>query len=598
MRSFLSRQRASLTRQVTARLLLSFGIAALATFTAAYWFHLKAQETLVQQRAMETLEHFRGRIAQLEYEWENQTLRLKSQIEYAKVLENTDTRWLRLNGLLITLTGVAATGGLAISDREGRILYSFGTMADAVPPQTKFSSDSDWFYDAAENRIYHVYRQPLWLGREGAGKLLAFRILDNSVLFQNRYPGTELFLTWKDKVVASSTGDGGGNAPDPRFRGELASNGEFLNQYGLRWIEGKRDSPGLVVQQRIVNPVTRGDTLILASLVLVTLSFYSWLIVGRWMGHVTWRAQQLAQTANAFSAGQRLSQEIETGLSGARTELNDEIDDLAKSLAGLMKTVEANNLEQQLYQSELTRQMMELKRINGELDEFTNFASHDLREPLRKLVSFSDLLRTDVGPNLTAQAEEDLHYIVDAAARMRILVDALLDFSRAGKAAIVPQRVDMNQAAARALEALSLRIEESGARIVRDPLPPAMGDPILLTQLYQNLIGNALKYTAPGRVPEIRITHDPDSGAYGVKDNGIGIKPMFATQIFKPFKRLHSREEYEGSGIGLSICRKIVERHYGEIWVESEVGQGSHFKFNLGSHPPALPARNDTGEQA
>lgn len=598
MRSFLSRQRASLTRQVTARLLLSFGIAALATFAAAYWFHLKTQETLVQQRAKEAQEHFRTRIAQLEYEWESQALRVRNQIEFTGVLVNTETRWLRLNSQLITLTRISSIGGIAISDLKGRVLYSFGTMADAVPAQKQFPLDSEWFYDGSENRIYHVYRQPIWLGPEGMGKLQLFRLMDNSILFQNRYPGTELFLTWKGKIVASSTGGSATSLPDTSFQGELRSDGEMINQYSLSWIDGKHDSPGLVIQQKVVNPVTRGDTLILASLVLVTLAFFSWLIIGRWMGHVTWRAQQLAQTANMFSAGQHLSMEVETGLAGVRSALNDELDDLAKSLSDLMKTVEASNLEQQLYQSELTRQMLELKRINRELDEFTNFASHDLREPLRKLVSFSDLLRTDAGDALTPQAEEDLHYIVDAATRMRVLVDALLDFSRAGKAAIVPQRVDMDQAATRALEALSLRIAESGARIIRDPLPAAMGDPILLTQLYQNLIGNALKYTAPGQAPEIRITHDPDSGAYGVKDNGIGIQPMFATQIFKPFKRLHSREEYEGSGIGLSICRKIVERHYGDIWVESEVGEGSHFKFTLGSHPATLPAREDTGEQS
>lgn len=598
MPTFLSRQRASLTRQVTARLLLSFGIAALATFAAGYWFHLTTQQTLIEQRARETREHFRNRIAQLEYEWENQTLRLKSQIEYAGVLVDPDTRWLRLNSLLITLTGISASGGLAISDRKGSILYSFGTVADAIPPETQAPLVGDWFYSGTENRLYHVYRQSIWLGPEGGGKLLVFRILDNSVLFQNRYPGTELFLTWHDRIVASSTGDNGKHLPDTRLQGEIAGDGELFNQYSLRWSESESISPGLVIQQRIVNPVTRVDMLILASLVLITLSVSAWLVVGRWMGHITWRTRQLAQTANSFSAEQRFSPGIEAGLAGARTTHKDEIDDLANSLSGLMKTVEANNLEQQLYRSELTRQMIELKRINDELDDFTNFASHDLREPLRKLVSFSELLGADVGPNLTPQAEEDLHYIIDAATRMRALVDALLDFSRAGKADIVPQQVDMNQVAGRALDALGLRIVESGARISRDPLPEATGDPLLLTQLYQNLIGNALKYTVSGKAAEIRLTYDPVSGAYGVKDNGIGIKAEFEGQIFKPFKRLHSREEYEGSGIGLSICRKIVERHFGEIWVESETGKGSHFKFTLGIQPAATPAWAKTGEKS
>jgi light-regulated signal transduction histidine kinase (bacteriophytochrome) len=242
------------------------------------------------------------------------------------------------------------------------------------------------------------------------------------------------------------------------------------------------------------------------------------------------------------------------------------------------------DVEQQLYQSELKRRMDELVRINTELDEFTHFVSHDLREPLRKLVSFSDLLRGDLADNLPAQAEEDLHYIEDSAARMRALVDALLALSHAGKTPLVPQHVDMDEAVTRALDNLGLSIEESGAVISRTQLPPVTGDALLLTQLYQNLIGNALKYVPAGTSPQVSITYDPQSGAYGVKDNGIGINTVFFKQIFKPFKRLHSREEYEGSGIGLSICRKIMDRHQGKIWVESVHGQGAHFKFTLGTH--------------
>lgn len=235
----------------------------------------------------------------------------------------------------------------------------------------------------------------------------------------------------------------------------------------------------------------------------------------------------------------------------------------------------------------LKQHVAELARINAELDEFTHVASHDLQEPLRKLIAFGDWLRRDLGEDLPPRAAKDVEFITSAASRMQTLVQDLLKLSRAGKISMVRERVQLDQAADRALDALSLRIEETGAEIARDPLPQVWGDPTLLAQLYQNLIGNALKFAGEGP-PQIRLTAERQGGEWvlGVKDNGIGIRPEYAEQIFKPFKRLHGRGGYEGSGIGLAVCRKVVERHKGRIWVESEEGRGAHFKF-------ALPAQED-----
>jgi signal transduction histidine kinase len=237
----------------------------------------------------------------------------------------------------------------------------------------------------------------------------------------------------------------------------------------------------------------------------------------------------------------------------------------------------------ELTEEEVARRTADLARKNQELDEFTYVASHDLQEPVRKLVSFSKLLEQDVGPGLNEQATKDLHFIVDAAGRMRDLIEDLLALSRAGRSAMQMETVQLDQCLDRALDSLEMRVQETGAKIVRDPLPAVTGDATLLTQLLQNLIGNALKFADRTRPPCVQITAVPREGGWelGVEDNGIGIKPEYAERIFRPFQRLHTRGEYEGTGIGLAICKKAVERHAGAIWVESQPGQGSSFKFTL-----------------
>jgi signal transduction histidine kinase len=234
------------------------------------------------------------------------------------------------------------------------------------------------------------------------------------------------------------------------------------------------------------------------------------------------------------------------------------------------------------YSVELEKANTDLRRHNIELDEFNYVASHDLQEPLRKLIAFSDHLRKDLGPALPARAAQDITFIVDAAMRMQALIQDLLALSRAGRVAMKYNWVRLDSCVNRALEMLEVRIQETQAVITRDTLPLVWGDTTLLTQLYQNLIDNALKFVTNDR-PVIRITAEQQAQQwiFGVQDHGIGLKPEYAEQIFTPFKRLHGRAEYQGTGIGLAICRKTIERHGGTIWVESQPGQGAHFKFTL-----------------
>ncbi len=230
----------------------------------------------------------------------------------------------------------------------------------------------------------------------------------------------------------------------------------------------------------------------------------------------------------------------------------------------------------------LEKANQELIFRNQELNDFTYIASHDLQEPLRKISAFSSLLKTDLGDRLSEDASENLDFLVDSAQRMQALVDALLALSRSGTRELARTPVSLEACADDALAIFRDTISAAHIEIVRDVLPEVLGDRVLLGQLYQNLIGNAVKFrslTAP-RI-YLTVVHTGKEWVLGVKDNGIGIAAQYADQIFTPFKRLHGRGQYPGTGIGLAICRKVAERHGGRIWVESEPGRGSHFKFTL-----------------
>ena len=223
-----------------------------------------------------------------------------------------------------------------------------------------------------------------------------------------------------------------------------------------------------------------------------------------------------------------------------------------------------------------------LAKSNAELEQFAYIASHDLQEPVRSLVAYSTLLREDVGENLPEEAATDLDYIAKAANRMQTVITDLLAFSRAGRAAMKTETVSLDTCVDQSLEALRSQLEQSGAQIERQMLPKVVGDATLLTQLYQNLLSNALKFTRGGEpVVELTAQQTGDVWTLGVRDDGIGLEPEYADQIFEPFKRLHGLTEYPGTGIGLAICRKNVDRHGGRIWVESRPAEGAHFKFTL-----------------
>jgi light-regulated signal transduction histidine kinase (bacteriophytochrome) len=212
-------------------------------------------------------------------------------------------------------------------------------------------------------------------------------------------------------------------------------------------------------------------------------------------------------------------------------------------------------------------------------------ASHDLQEPLRMVSSYTRLLSRRYKGKLDQDADDYIQFAVDGAIRMQKLIQDLLSFSRVGTkgAPLVP--VNVGEVVGRALKNLEVALKESGAEVeVAAPLPEVQADGGQLEQLFQNLTGNALKFRAPDRKPRIRIRAERLSERewrFDIEDNGIGIEPQYFERIFVLFQRLHTRSEYEGTGIGLAVCKKIVERHGGRIWVTSKPGEGSTFSFIL-----------------
>lgn len=260
--------------------------------------------------------------------------------------------------------------------------------------------------------------------------------------------------------------------------------------------------------------------------------------------------------------------------------------DLLQQLAGQLSIA--------LYQAHLleerTRAIEGLRRSNEQLQQFAYVASHDLQEPLRGIIAFSEMLTEECAPQLDQNAQEYLQFIIDSGQRMRQLIRDLLAYSRVETRGRTLEPVDCSQIIEIVLNNLRLAIQDNQATIQAKNLPIVLADSMQLAQLFQNLIGNALKFRGKSN-PVITITanHEEHHWRFQVIDNGIGIDPQYSERIFNIFQRLHNREEYEGTGIGLAICRKIIERHGGSIGVQSQLGQGSSFWFTIPDQPETIP---------
>ena len=235
---------------------------------------------------------------------------------------------------------------------------------------------------------------------------------------------------------------------------------------------------------------------------------------------------------------------------------------------------------EQAYQK-IQQKTEELARSNQELEQFAYVASHDLQEPLRKMINYAQLVARRYHGQLEADADRFLAYIVEGALRMQALIHDLLTYSRVGREMVV-EPTDLAAVLQQVLSDLGVKIQESGAVVTADPLPTVLAHPTHMAQLLQNLLSNAVKFRGkePPRV-HVSVVRRQDEWVVSVRDHGIGIDPQYHERIFVIFQRLHTRQEYPGTGIGLAICKKIVERHGGRIWVDSVSGQGATFSLTI-----------------
>jgi light-regulated signal transduction histidine kinase (bacteriophytochrome) len=236
-------------------------------------------------------------------------------------------------------------------------------------------------------------------------------------------------------------------------------------------------------------------------------------------------------------------------------------------------------------EKDLAKKADELARSNADLEQFAYIASHDLQEPLRMVAAYTQLLSERYKGKLDENADKFIRYASEGALRMQVLIQDLLAFSRVGRKESISTSIDCNAVMAEVCRTLAPAIQESGAVVTYTDLPPLWADRTQVAQVFQNLIGNAIKFH--GKQPlmvSVAAKKEDQQWLFSVTDNGIGIAPEFAENIFVIFQRLHARAEYPGNGIGLAICKKIVERFGGKIWVESQADCGSTFKFTMPIH--------------
>lgn len=338
-------------------------------------------------------------------------------------------------------------------------------------------------------------------------------------------------------------------------------------------------------------------------------SLVALVIAGGVAGAALWRTLRswiaeplgaLAADARAVSEGD-LHHPVRTTGPGEIAELADTVERMRLGLVAQVQAVEAQRAEIAEAHDRLADQAEELRRSNRDLEQFAYVASHDLQEPLRKVASFTQLLQKRYGGQMDERADQYIAFAVDGAKRMQQLIQDLLGFSRVGRLGGELADVPLADALGAALENLDNLVEDSGAVVTSDELPVVRGERPLLVQLLQNLVGNAIKFRDPERPPEVRISarRVGDSWELECRDNGIGIDPQYAERVFVIFQRLHPKDVYEGTGIGLALCKKIVEYHGGRIWLGEVDGPGTSIRWTLPAvEEPADDRQDQDGRTA
>ena len=394
-----------------------------------------------------------------------------------------------------------------------------------------------------------------------------------------------------EPILAAIRADGPGAVDAAQLEGEQAAFADLerlIEQYST---ELRNERAAANHELRTWMDVTTGSFAVLV-LGALAAGVLLWFFLRRW---VTDPLSDLATDTRRVTAGDAGHPVSERGLGEVRA-LTRDIEAMRARLVVLVEDARRSREELARSHAALEEQAEDLRRSNRDLEQFAYVASHDLQEPLRKVASFTQLLASRYSGQLDERADQYIAFAVDGAKRMQRLINDLLGFSRVGRLGTEVTDVDIEAALRQVVDDLGPAIEAAGARVESGDLPVVRGEAPLLTQLLANLVGNALKFQHPDRPPVVRV-EARRVGAYWefvCADNGIGIDPKYADRVFVIFQRLHPKDVYEGTGIGLALCKKIVERHGGRIWVESQVGKGSDFCFALPRaldlNVPASPA--------
>jgi len=424
---------------------------------------------------------------------------------------------------------------------------------------------------------------PLRQGEDFAGfmvGLFAFQELLDAVL-RNVAPGYAVAIFGDGEEVYRRGAAGG------RDEAEWSQE-TTIDPYGITWRARVWPLPEeLATKQSILPKVTLGVGLIIAVLL-------AWMVA---LAQAARRRVRETTAAYVVLSGEMAGrQRAEEALRKAHAELELRVQERTAELAQANEGLQRENLQRQRAERALARQARELARSNDELEHFAHVASHDLQEPLRKILAFGDRLKVKCGPDLSGQGRDYLDRMQSAATRMQTLITDLLTFSQVTTKPRPFVPVDLSAVAQTIVSDLEVSVQRVGGTVQVDPLPTINADPIQMGQLLQNLIGNALKFHRNGQPPIVKVwgtllqdqeytaengKRNPQQCRIYVEDNGIGFDETYLPQLFQPFQRLVGRGEYEGTGMGLSICKKIVERHGGDLTARSIPGQGTTFMITL-----------------
>ena len=492
--------------------------------------------------------------------------------------------------ILIALLGVvtAASAALAL----GRLTAAREEIVDVIDPARVAGLEAHAALATQESAVRGFalsgqasFLEPYETGRRDAGE--ALRRLEQLV------EGTPLLLSatgevrrrisaWEEGAAgpAIQAAMSGGPRPEPTALAEGKALFDGVHG-GFALLERELGTARASAQRRLDAALERFVVVLgIGVSGFVGVAGLSFFLLRRWITDPT---QRLAHDTRQVAAG-ALDHVVEPVGPPELASLGRDIEAMRKRITDELAAVEAAK-------QTLDEQRFELERSNAELEQFAYVASHDLQEPLRKVASFCQLIEKRYAEQLDDRGRQYIDFAVDGAKRMQALINDLLAFSRVGRTTDRFRPVDLNEVAATAIASLEPVIEESGATITVHPLPTVSGDPSLLNAVFQNLIGNAIKFRSDAApVIELGAEQVDDQWLLHVTDNGIGIPDQYAERIFVIFQRLHAREDYEGTGIGLSLCRKIVEFHGGRISIDKGRASGTSVTFTL----PVLEPEADT----